>query len=378
MRGPHQRLTFRWPCAIVARHGTQAGKDEQMEFGTFYEFPVRPGGSEAGAFSEGFELIDDAERMGLDAFWLSESHCAPGVSVLAAPMTIASAIAGRTRRMRVGLAVQVLPLGNPLRIAEDGATVDQISQGRLIFGVGRSGSERAYKAYGIPYEESRDRFTEALDIIRKAWTEPTLSYQGRWHTYSNVNVTPKPYQRPHPEIRIAANSPRSFERFGTEGFQIFLGLRQGGISQLVPHVQTYRKAYKAAGHPGAGGVYIRVPVYVADTDAQALSDTEWSITEYFRKRGTLSSRVLASVGRGMSSELSERPEGGTPITWDELLEERVIVGSVQSVTDRLRELRGVLGIDGILAEINSGGQIPAAGVKRSLQLLCEEVMPAFR
>jgi hypothetical protein len=80
----------------------------------------------------------------------------------------------------------------------------------------------------------------------------------------------------------------------------------------------------------------------------------------------------------MNSELSERPAGGTPITWDELLEERVIVGSVQSVTERLRELRGVLGIDGILAEINSGGQIPAAGVKRSLQLLCEEVMPAFR
>src|SRR5262245_26591287 len=81
------------------------GKVEQMEFGTFYEFPVRPGGNEADAFSEGFELIDDAERMGLDAFWLSESHCQPGVSVLAAPMTIASAIAGRTERMRIGLAV---------------------------------------------------------------------------------------------------------------------------------------------------------------------------------------------------------------------------------------------------------------------------------
>jgi alkanesulfonate monooxygenase SsuD/methylene tetrahydromethanopterin reductase-like flavin-dependent oxidoreductase (luciferase family) len=349
-----------------------------MEFGTFYEFPVRPGGNEAEAFSEGFELIDDAERMGLDAFWLSESHCQPGVSVLAAPMTIASAIAGRTKRMRIGLAVQVLPLGNPLRIAEDGATVDQISRGRLIFGVGRSGSERAYKAYGIPYDESRDRFTEALDIIRKAWTEPTLSYAGRWHTYTNVSVAPKPYQKPHPEIRIAANSPRSFQRFGEEGFQIFLGLRQGGISQLVPHVQNYRKAWREAGHPGDGGVYIRVPVYVADTVEQALADTEWSISEYFRKRGTLSSRVLASVGRGMNAELSERPDGGTPITWDELVEERIIVGSVQTVTARLRELQDVLGIDGILAEINSGGQIPAAGVKRSLQLLCEEVKPAFR
>jgi len=348
-----------------------------MEFGTFYEFPVRPGSTEADAFSEGFELIDDAERLGLDAFWLSESHCQPGVSVLASPMTIASAIAGRTKRLKIGLAVQVLPLGNPLRIAEDGATVDQISQGRLIFGVGRSGSERAYKAYGIPYGESRDRFIEALEIIRKAWTEPTLTHHGQWFSFDSVRVAPKPYQQPYPEIRIAASSPQSFRRFGAEGFQIFLGLRQGGISQLVPHVQAYREAYRAAGHPGDGGVYIRVPVYVADTDQQALADTEWSITEYFRKRGTLSSRVLASIGKGMNSELSERPEGGTPITWDELVEERVIVGSVQTVTTRLRELQSVLGIDGLLAEINSGGQIPAAGVKHSLQLLCEEVKPAL-
>jgi alkanesulfonate monooxygenase SsuD/methylene tetrahydromethanopterin reductase-like flavin-dependent oxidoreductase (luciferase family) len=191
-------------------------------------------------------------------------------------------------------------------------------------------------------------------------------------------VAPKPYQQPHPEIRIAANSPRSFVRFGEEGFQIFLGLRQGGISQLVPHVQAYRKSWKEAGHQGEGGVYIRVPVYVADTVEQALADTEWSITEYFRKRGTLSSRVLASVGGGMNAELNERPEGGTPITWDELLEERVIVGSVQTVTERLRELQHVLGIDGVLAEINSGGQIPAAGVKRSLRLLCNEVKPAVQ
>src|SRR3954471_12688765 len=171
-----------------------------MEFGMFCELQVRPGQSEADAFAEGFQLFDDAERLGLDAVWLSESHVAPGASVLAAPMTIASAIAGRTERMKIGLAVQVLPLGNPLRIAEDGATVDQISKGRLIFGIGRSGSERAYKAYGIPYDESRDRFSEALDIIRKAWTEPTLSYDGRWHTYHNVNVAPKPYQQPYPEI----------------------------------------------------------------------------------------------------------------------------------------------------------------------------------
>src|SRR4051794_6399264 len=145
-----------------------------MEFGMFYEFPVRPGDDEATAFSEGFGLVDDAEAMGLDAVWLSESHIAPGRSVLASPTVIASAIAGRTKRMRIGTAVYVLPLSSPLRIAEEGATLDHVSQGRLIFGVGRSGNPRAYEAYGVPYSESRDRFVEALQIVRKAWTEPTF------------------------------------------------------------------------------------------------------------------------------------------------------------------------------------------------------------
>ena len=112
-------LTFPRPCAIVGERIRTMGTDEQGEGRAdgssvlFYEFPVRLGSTEADAFSEGFELIDDAERLGLDAFWLSESHCQPGVSVLAAPMTIASAIAGRTKRMKIGLAVQVLPLGQP-------------------------------------------------------------------------------------------------------------------------------------------------------------------------------------------------------------------------------------------------------------------------
>src|SRR5439155_2130160 len=120
------------------------------------------------------------------------------------PLALAAAIAGRTERMRIGTAVQVLPLGDPLRLAEEWATVDQISRGRLIFGVGRSGFAQAYAAYGIPYAESRERFAEALSIIRAAWTEPTFSYAGSYHRYDNVALTPRPYRQPHPPIRVAA------------------------------------------------------------------------------------------------------------------------------------------------------------------------------
>src|SRR5947209_12904984 len=136
-----------------------------MEFGMFHQFPALPGRSEKEAFAEVFEQIDAAERWGLDAMWLAELHFDPQRSVLSAPLSIASAIAARTDRIKIGIAVQVLPLCHPLRLAEEAATVDQISRGRLIFGVGRSGLPRTYEDYGVSYAEGSDRFLDVLDIV---------------------------------------------------------------------------------------------------------------------------------------------------------------------------------------------------------------------
>src|ERR1700726_4133644 len=149
-----------------------------MEFGIFPQFPALPGRTERDAFEEAFEQIDAAERWGLDTMWLPEPHFDPQRSVLSAPLSIASAVGARTERIKIGIAVQVLPLCHPLRIAEEAATVDHISGGRLIFGVGRSGLPRTYEAYGIPYAESRDRFAETLEIIERAWSQPRFSFEG--------------------------------------------------------------------------------------------------------------------------------------------------------------------------------------------------------
>ena len=111
-----------------------------MDFGIFLDFLLRKGGTQTEAFREAFDLIDMAEEMGLDSVWLGEMHFNPQRSVLSAPIVVASAIASRTRRLRVGMAVQVLPLISPLRLAEEAATVDQISEGRFEYGVGRSGN----------------------------------------------------------------------------------------------------------------------------------------------------------------------------------------------------------------------------------------------
>src|ERR1700686_2484340 len=126
-----------------------------FEFGMFHEFQRPAGVTEEQAFTTSFEQIDAAERWGLDAMWLAEIHVAAERSVCSAPLTLASAIAARTKRMKIGTGVQVLPLCHPLRLAEEAATVDQISHGRLIFCVGPPGFLPAYEAFGGPYGESR-------------------------------------------------------------------------------------------------------------------------------------------------------------------------------------------------------------------------------
>src|SRR6202050_4709866 len=169
-----------------------------MEFGMFHEFPSVPGRGETEMFDEAMEQIDSAERWGLDVMWLAEIHFAPERTYLAAPLTIASAIAARTQRMKLGIAVQVLPLCHPLRLAEEVTTVDHISHGRLIMGVGRSGFARTYEAYGISYAESRERFAEVLEILRRAFTSEKFSFSGDYYTFENVCLVPKPYQQPFP------------------------------------------------------------------------------------------------------------------------------------------------------------------------------------
>ena len=346
-----------------------------FEFGMFHEFQRPAGTTEEDAFAISFEQVEAAERWGLDAMWLAEIHIAPERSVLSAPLTLASAIAARTKRMKIGTAVQVLPLCHPLRLAEEAATVDQISHGRLIFGVGRSGFPRTYEAYGIPYGESRERFAETLDILKRAWTEPSLSYSGKYYSFENVKVTPRPYQKPWPEIRVAATSPDTYPQIGKLGHPIFVAVRLGTLEELGPNIRAYRQAYKEAGHPGEGQIFLRAPVYVAETEAQARAEPEDSIMYFYRYLGE---RLEDSATRAGVRQVEDRAARGRrlqEITYEDALREKIIVGSPEQVADRLIGLRDELGLSGILAEMNCGTKIPHPQVMKSLQLLCEKVRP---
>jgi alkanesulfonate monooxygenase SsuD/methylene tetrahydromethanopterin reductase-like flavin-dependent oxidoreductase (luciferase family) len=349
-----------------------------MEFGVFEEFARRGAAeSEADSFARSFEVIDEAERGGIDAVWLAEIHFAPDRSVLAAPMAIAAGIAGRTERIKIGTAVQILPLVNPLRIAEDAATVDQISHGRLIFGVGRSGFPRSYLAYGVSYAESKERFNEALEIIRLAWTQPSFSYEGKYHHYQDVRFSPQPYQKPLPPIRVAATSPDTFPAIGAEGYPIFVGVRQGSFSELLPHIEAYRAAYQAAGHPGKGQVYVRVPLYVADSDERGVSEPEESIMHFMRRQARQQAESAVMPGVSDIERRMRNSEALENYTYEDVRRDKVVVGTPETVTKRLKQIQEELGLDGILAELNSGGLISQDGVLHSLRLLCSEVLPCF-
>ena len=342
-----------------------------MEFGWYVEFHRQvEQQSDTDAFAQGLEQVRDAERFGLDAIWLAEIHQQAARSVLSAPMTVAAAIATATSRIKIGTAVQVLPLTHPLRLAEETATVDQISRGRLLMGIGRSGNPRAYAAYGVPYSESRERFYETLDVLKLAWTEPTFSFHGKYHHFDGARAVPRPYQQPHPPIRIAGASEDTFPTLGKLGYPLFVAVRSGSLGGLAPDLRAYRAAYKEAGHPGSGQVYLRLSMHVADTDRQAMTEAEPSIMAGYKK---LVDQLEGSPNARRRAELADV----LSLTYDAVLRDKVVVGGPERVADRLLQLQEQLGIDGILAELNFGAKIPPEMMMRSLRLLCERVKLKF-
>ncbi len=342
-----------------------------MNFGMFTDFHIRQNLSQTEAFEESFRQVETAEKLGIDSVWLAEHHFSPDRSVLASPIVIASAIAARTSRIRIGLAVQVLPLTNPLRIAEEAATVDHISQGRFDFGIGRSGLTKYYQGYNIPYAESRNRFREALDIVRKAWAQDTFSHDGEFFSFSDVTVVPKPYQQPHPPIHVALASADTFSLVGSMGYPIFISANTP-IPQLQERLALYRQARQEAGHTGPTDISLRIPAYVADTDAQARSDPEASTLRAIQYAATQLS------GSAASPEVAERLRHAANTSYDDLLKQRLLYGTPEAVAARLHEYREELEISGVVLEMNYGGRIPYDQVINSIRLLTEQVAPKFK
>lgn len=352
-----------------------------MDIGLMMDCDYREGQTQRGAFDEVLTTADLAETLGFDGIWLAERHfSAPGGAALipsigSAPLLMATAIATRTSRLRIGTAVLLLPLGHPVRMAEEVATLDHLSQGRLNLGIGRSSFPRAYEGYNIPYEESRERFREYLDVMRLAWTQQRFSYTGTFYTCRDLEVIPKPYQQPHPPLHQAAATRETFVAIGTMGLSLLVALIGTPMSELATVIAAYQAAWQAAGHPGQGDVRLRLPIYVAETLNNAQADPHPSVMPYYER---LRQGYLRSTQGFESAERTARAAQLATLTYEEVLQERVVFGTPRHVAERLRALQHAVGLSGIIIEPNVGGGMPPELVARSMGLFAQDVAPHLR
>jgi len=190
-------------------------------------------------------------------------------------------------------------------------------------------------------------------------------------------VAPRPLQKPHPPIRIAAASPDTYPAVGERGLPIFINARHGSFSEFAPEIRAYREAYAAAGHEGRGQVYLRVPTYLAETESRAYSEPKESLMHFYREQAERLRDSLSRAGTRAIEGRAERLKRLESLTYEQALTGQVLVGTPDSLTERLHALQDELGIDGILAELNCGGLIAHRQVMTALRLLCEDVMPRF-
>ena len=347
-----------------------------MEFGRFVEFPSREGTTQAQIFKDSMELIQAAEDSGSEGVWLAEYHFDPGRSVLSAPVTVAGAVAARTKKVKIGLAVHVLPLRNPVQIAEEIATLDHLSDGRLDFGIGRAAFPRIYQGYGFDYAESRDRFDECLEIILRSWTEERFSFKGKFYQYDDLCVVPKPLQKPHPPIRIGATSEDTFELVGRMGYPIFINpSRVTTLLDLKPLVAEFHQAREKAGHTGQVDVGLRVPVYVAETKEKAYSEPKESTMFQMQRLINVITQSIGEAGISAGDDRAAQAERLKAMTYEDVLANTVVYGTPESVVERLQQLQEELGLTQVIYEVNFGCNVPLEHQIKAVQLINEQVAP---
>src|SRR5258708_13323413 len=205
-----------------------------MKFGLHYQLPCFGSQSPVQRYRDTLEQSVHAEALGFESVWPVEQHFNAELSITPAPLLLLAALAERTRNLRLGIALVLLPLSHPLRVAEEIATLDVISNGRVEFGIGRGAVPNHFRAFGVPIAENRDRFVEGLEVIRQAWTSDRVSLHGRFFDIERVAVVPKPVQQPHPPIGVAVNSEETLAMTGRMGLPIYVAAQVNPSSPPPP------------------------------------------------------------------------------------------------------------------------------------------------
>jgi alkanesulfonate monooxygenase SsuD/methylene tetrahydromethanopterin reductase-like flavin-dependent oxidoreductase (luciferase family) len=299
-----------------------------------------------------------AEQLGYHSVFVVEHHFT-GVGQLSASLNFLSYLAGRTKRIRLGTAVVVLPWHNPVLLAEQVATLDLLSNGRFDFGVGKGYRQPEFAGFCVPIEEATERFDEALAFLRKAWAaSDRFSHHGtRWH-FENVVIEPRPVQQPHPPLWMGAGSFESIRRAAQEGFNLLLD-QIAPVDLIVERVAAYREELGKLGpryNHGQIGVARALQIVRTEEERQSAY--------------ALRTKVLKAIGGLARGPGAERYQNiGSHADPNLASEESALLGTPEEIVARLKKLEAG-GVDYVLL-------VDPTGSKEALRTFAEEIMPAF-
>jgi alkanesulfonate monooxygenase SsuD/methylene tetrahydromethanopterin reductase-like flavin-dependent oxidoreductase (luciferase family) len=350
-----------------------------MKFGVFFVTET-PDDNFKRAYDEMLEQIEYAEHLGFDTVWLAEHHGSTYGSMPSGAV-MAAAVAQRTKFIRIGIAVNILPFNNPVRMAEDYAMVDVLSNGRLDYGVGRGYQPSEFEMLGLGARqgESRALFQESLEIITGLWTHEHFSYRGRYYDIPHAELRPRPIQKPHPPIYVAALSPETFGLVADKGYNLLVTPTLMALPELKGFIlDAKRRLVEAGRDPGSIEFPMNWQVHLARSEQEAKERTRDAYGWYFDK-------VMQLVPHGAKvpptyeayAEMARAYEeaGGFPI---EQLQEMgvVILGDAQTAIERITEVRDEAGINRISCWFRVGG-LEHQKVMDSMDIFAREVMPRF-
>lgn len=345
-----------------------------MRFGTFSYTQARPWVSERQSYEELIEQILFTEEAGFDEAWFAEHHHSD-YGTLPSPNLIIAALAHRTRRLRLGNLVNVVPLHDPMRLAEECAMLDILTGGRLNVGLGR-GVPRDDLKHGLDRDTAQARFEEGMEILLRAWSEESFSYSGKAWSYVDVSCRPRPLQRPHPPIYYGATSPDSPAMVARRGWN--LALSRQPLANCARAIAAYRAERAALGEPAGGGDTILVrDIYVAESDEQAWAEAAPEIVRFWQLATDNVWRrepITAADLPGFTERFFYYPGG---LTVERLDEWGVsLIGSPETVLRKARAMIEAAQPDCLVGIFSFGG-LSHRQVMRSLELFATRVMPCL-
>ena len=248
----------------------------------FFSWPGRRGPL-VEVYQRALERIEIMDKGGFDAVWLAEHHFTT-FSVCPSVHMLGTLAAARTKKLRIGTAVSLAALYHPLRLAEEVALLDMLSGGRVNWGAGRGFAHSEFDAFGIPPEESADRFREAVEIVLKAWTEERLTFKGKHFSFDNVEVMPKPLQQPHPPVWMAATSPPAIDWAASRGFSILMD-PHASMTELGVKRRHYTTKLEEAGFSDEGrdipmARLVALAPTTSEAEAVARRGAQWLVDSY--------------------------------------------------------------------------------------------------